>query len=164
MTDNGHGPDTGRLQAPRWIYAVLLASLMINMMFVGLVAGRMWAHSGWHEEHSHRRDGKGIGAFLHQLPESRRQVLRVTLEATRVEVRAMREEVRQLRQQARSVLSHDPFDSAAFTAAMARVNAARAKIGERVAKGMSDLAGQMTIDERKAFAAYEERRGPRGRR
>ena len=164
MTNDSHSPESGRRQAPRWIYGVLLASLMINMLFVGLAAGRMWAHGGWYGGHGHHRGGDGVTGFLHRLPEGRRQVLRVSLEATRTEVRAMREEVRQLRQQARSVLSRDPFDAAAFAAAMAQVNAARTKIGERIAKGMSDLAGQMTVDERKAFAAHEERRGRHGKR
>jgi hypothetical protein len=47
---------------------------------------------------------------------------------------------------------------------MVQVNAARAKLGEHMAKGMSDLAGLMTVDERKAFAAHEERQGRHGRR
>lgn len=164
MTNDSRSEDTGRSPASRWIYGALLASLMINMLFVGVAAGRMWAHGGWHGAHDHQRGGDGIVGFLQQLPEGRRQTLRSSMETTRTEVKAMREDVRKLRQQARKLLSADPFDTAAFSAAMAQVNAVRAKIGERIAKGMSDVAGQMTAEERKAFAVHEDTRGRHGRR
>lgn len=162
-TGDKTGAEAGQGLVPRWIYPALLASLMINMLFVGLVAGRMWAHGGPHASHEHRRGGEGFGGFLQKLPEGRREILRVPLESTRFEVKAMRDEVRRLRKQARELMSRDAYDAAALSATMAQVNAVRAKLGERVAKGMSDLVGQMTADERKAFAAYEERRARHGR-
>jgi hypothetical protein len=32
---------------PRWAVAVLLGSLMLNMVFVGAAAGRLWSHFGF---------------------------------------------------------------------------------------------------------------------
>lgn len=156
----GRGPGGGM---PRWAVAVLLGSLMLNMVFVGAAAGRLWSHYGfgWH---AHQREG-GMRAFLRALPDARRKELGKVLRYNRKAARAEREKVRSLRQVVRDAIVREPFDKAALEAALAEVNAARLGFRQRVALDLAQMVAQMTPEERKLFAEKGlRRRGRRGKR
>jgi uncharacterized membrane protein len=157
----GRGPGGGM---PRWAVAVLLGSLMLNMVFVGAAAGRLWSHYGfgWH---AHQREG-GMRAFLRALPDARREELgKVLRYYNREAARAEREKVRSLRQAVRDAIVREPFDKAALEAALAEVNAARLGFRQRVALDLGQMVAQMTPEERKLFAEKGlRRRGRRGKR
>jgi len=143
----GRGPGGGM---PRWAVAVLLGSLMLNMVFVGAAAGRLWSHYGfgWH---AHQREG-GMRAFLHALPDARREELGKVLRYNREAARAEREKVRSLRQAVRDAIVREPFDKAALEAALAELNAARLGFRQRVTSDLAQMVAQMTPEERKLFA------------
>lgn len=148
---------TGLRSAPRWVLLALLASLAVNMAVLGLAAGRFWAHR--HDAHGHfaKRDD-GIRAIMRDLPEERREVVRALRQKQRTEIAPLREEVGRARQEVREVMAREPMDKAALAAALERVNAARAKLGESAAAGLVAIVEQLTPAERKALAKREGRR------
>lgn len=153
-TDNANRGPGG---APRWVMVALLTSLMVNMVFVGVVAGRFWAQhhgSSWHSRHKN----SGMRAFLRDLPEARRTELGQMMRANREAARAERENIRTLRQAVREAIVREPFDKAALETALSQVNAARQSFRARVAVDFADMVAKMTPDERKAFAEKGLRR------
>lgn len=150
------GP-SGLRSTPRWLSLALLASLMVNMAFLGLTTGRIWAHrhdSRWHDT----RPDDGIRGLMRDLPEERREAIKSLRQKQRAEISPLREEVHRLRQEVREAMMREPMDKAALTAALARVNAARAKLAESAATGLVAIVEQLTPAERKVFAEREGRR------
>ena len=144
VTENGRS----RSGAPRWLWAVLLASLMINMVVVGVFAGRMWAHHG----HGGYRHEGGVQGFLKGLPEARQQELGALVKANREGLRAERTRIRALKQAVREAITREPFDRAALEAALTEVSVARQGLRARAASDLADLVARMTPQERQLFA------------
>lgn len=145
---------------PRWIMAVLLVSLMANMIVVGVATGRIWAHHGghgWFDRH-HRKHGEGKHDFLADVPDARRAELAELIRANRAAVREERKKVHELRRAVREVMLREPFDKAAVEAALGNVNAARQEMGARFATELANLLERMTPEERKAFVEKGLRR------
>ena len=46
MTDAGSSQSRIERRAPRWLLVVLFASLAVNLVIVGSVAGAVWRHRG----------------------------------------------------------------------------------------------------------------------
>lgn len=149
------------ITTPRWLFAVLLLSLMANMLFVGLAAGRMWAHSHGHGWQSHRR-GDRFGAFLNALPVARRQELDALLHPNRDAMRQGREELRRLRGEIQAAITKEPFDRSELEAAIARVGAFRQSLRDKATRELVEAVAKMTAEERKVFV--DKGFGPRGRR
>ena len=143
MTGTADEPRSGS----RLLKGALLVSLALNMLFIGVSVGRIWAHRHGDHERLH-----GISAVLSRLPADRRKELSQLLEQNRSEARALRGETHKLRREVRKLISQEPFDKAALIAALERVSAARAKLGETAAKGLAEVAERMTVEERKALA------------
>ncbi len=152
-------PDTAP-QAPapksrRWLFVGLGASLVVNMLLIGLFVGARLHHGG-------RHDFKGPHSeFMRSLPAERRNELRKDLEALRAGIHESRETSRALRAAAREVILKEPFDRAAVTAAVIAVGAAKMEAGRAAAERFVDLLSRMTVEERKTFLNLLDRR--RGR-
>ncbi len=149
--------------APRWVMFVLLASLMLNMVFVGVAAGRIWAHHNGHGWNSRHKDS-GMRGFLRELPEARRKELRDMMRANREAAREERQKVRAVRQAVREAIAREPFDRAALESALSQVNVARQSFRARVASDFVEMVVKMTPDERKMFAERGLKRDRGGRR
>lgn len=163
MTETNDTKSRGSSGTPRWVTIALLASLMVNMVFVGVAAGRMWVHhhgDGWYSRHK----GGGMRGFLRELPEARRSELRDVMRANRAAAREEREKVGALRQAVREAIAREPFDRAALERALSEVNAARQNFRGRIASDFVELVSKMTPEERKLFAEKGLRRDRGGRR
>lgn len=148
--------------APRWLIGVLIASQMVNMLVVGLAAGRMWVHRGSHGWHDHRR-GEGLRSFVASLPEARQATLKPYLDGSETAVKAARANVRAMRGKVRALLAAEPFDKAAFAAALGEATAARQALRARMSSDFAELVGALLPGERKALAERSQRRHGRHR-
>lgn len=165
MTDAGSGlPDPAPLQArrraPRWLLAALFASLALNLLVVGSVAGAMWRF---------RKPPPWAGSITPNLlgyastlaPERRKHLWALTSEE-RNHLRPFRREVRAARDETVKVLAAEPFDAAAFKAAQQHQAEAENRARQAVQDLYFKIAAGLTAEERSAFPHWREHRRPPG--
>jgi len=144
------------MRGGRSLQIALIASLMLNLLFVGVVAGRWWADF---RHHGHRG---GMSELYRGLPDDRRKKIEALAESTRAESRAQRDEVRRLRRAARDVMTKEPFDASEVRQALERVSEARAKLRATRTEHFIALMSELTPQERREF--LDSRRGRHGKR
>jgi len=136
----------------------LMASLALNVLIIGAVAGALLV-SRHHHWHGHGFKGAGLAGFARTLPPDRGDVIRQKLESNRATLAPLRKEEREARDAARSVLMTEPFDVEKFKAALER--AVDADVKEKRARMalFADTAASMTPEERRELHNwFEERR------
>jgi uncharacterized membrane protein len=140
-----------------WRTWALVASLGLNLVFVGLVAGALWKGPP-------PPPAPGIGQYARALPDPFRHDLGRAMRDSRPDWSGMREARRGRRAAFAAALTAEPFDPAAVAAML---DEDRRLTGELAARGSRLLVEQierMSPEERAAYAAAltEDRRG-RGR-
>ncbi|MEO8651205.1 MAG: periplasmic heavy metal sensor [Hyphomicrobiaceae bacterium] len=155
MSDQSAAPERAR-RTPRWLLAILVASLLLNGLIVGGVAARRWAfgpHMPW--------PGSSVNAhlvgFAVTLPGERRRVIWQSTEALRAEMRPVRKVMQQARDDVRAVLVADPFDPQRFEAAQKRLFDAEQETRRATLKLIQSIAVQLTPQERASFAEWEHK-------
>jgi uncharacterized membrane protein len=151
-SDNAAGrPSTGR-----GLRLALMASLALNVLFIGAVGGTLiWSrHSGWRP---HGRHG-GLMAFTQTLPPERGEALRRKIESQEMVLEPLREAERQARDAARSALMTEPFDIEKFKAALERAADADSKERKARLAVFAETAAVLTPDERRQLHLWFERR------
>ena len=156
MTEAGSSESRIVRRAPRWLLVVLFASLAVNLVIVGSVAGAVWRHRGppaW------------AGVVIPNLlgyastfaPERRKQIWELTREE-RGRMRPFRREVRTAREETSKALAAEPFDRQQFLAAQSK----QAEAENRARAAGQDLylkiAESLTPEERRAFATWRDHR------
>src|SRR5262245_31511957 len=123
-------------RTPRWLLVALFASLAVNLVIVGSVAGAVWRHRGPHA---------GAGVVIPNLlgyastfaPERRKQIWELTHEE-RSRMRPFRREVRAAREETIKALAAEPFDQQQFLAAQSKQaqaeNRARAAVQDQIGR------------------------------
>lgn len=146
--------DTQPRKRRNWLLVGFIASLMLNMLLIGVMVGGKFRHwpGGWD---GHRG---GPAAFMRGIPDERRKVLRETFDAGRKELRERREIVQRLRKDARETISKEPFDKAAAQAALAQVGAARSDLHARASERFIDFLSGLSADERRIFLSRHGKR------
>jgi uncharacterized membrane protein len=160
--------------APRWVLALLVGSLALNLLVLGLAAGAAW----------HVRFGQVAGggnllgnlvAYTQTLPDQRRRELARALPASLAsiyaregqrlpEVRALRQQLQAARREMMRQFAADPFDMATFRAAEAAAAKAESRLRETADGLAAELAQQLTAAERAKFLKSREMRRGRGPR
>ena len=139
-----------------WLRIGLMASLALNMLFIGAIAGKALRHGGpfgW------RHEGGLHGGILRHVEEPRRSELRRVLEGDRAEDERKRETVAKLRQGVRDLIVKDAFDAVAVESAVEGVMAARMQERQATVKRFIAALSRMTPDERRAFMSRRRWRG-----
>jgi uncharacterized membrane protein len=156
MTEAGSSKAPVVRRAPRWLLVVLFASLAVNLVIVGSVAGAVWRHRGppaW------------AGVVIPNLlgyastfpPERRRQIWELTRDE-RSRIRPFRREVRAAREETIKALVAEPFDRQRFLAAQAKQAEAENRARVAVQDLYLKIADNLTADERQAFAHWRDHR------
>jgi uncharacterized membrane protein len=160
MTDAGaHTPALGR-RRPRWLLWALFASLALNLVVVGLVAGAMWRF---------RAPPPWAGAVTPNLlgyastlsPDRRKQLWEATA-SERHSIRPFRRELRAARQETLKALIAEPFDRERFIAAQERHAQADRKARDAVQTLYLKIAEGLTPEERRQFPRWREHLRPPG--
>ena len=156
MTEAGSSKAPVVRRAPRWLLVVLFASLAVNLVIVGSVAGAVWRHRGppaW------------AGVVIPNLlgyastfpPERRRQIWELTRDE-RSRIRPFRREVRAAREETIKALTAEPFDRQQFLAAQTKQAEAENRARVAVQDLYLKIADNLTADERQAFAHWRDHR------
>lgn len=150
-------------RASRRTRYALIASLALNLLFVGTIGGSIWAfrhHAPWSMSgvNSHLR------GFTATLPVERRfAVWRATREERRA-LRPLRKEVRMARAEARQALQAQPFDKQKFAAAQMHVLDVEVVARRASHQLYIAVADALTPEERAAFARWRPPAGWRSKR
>jgi len=160
MTDTGIRAGKRAWQLPRWSLLLLIASLALNFIIVGLVAGSIW------RVRAHQPAIRGVTpnllGYAASLPQDRRDLIWQATAEQRQHIRPFRRDIRTAREEVMHAIAAEPFDGEKFAAAQARLadayNRARAAVQELDLK----IAVELTPQERSAFPAWREQRRPSG--
>ena len=147
-------------RAPRWLWLLLVVSLALNLLVVGSLAGFAWRHGGW--------GGGGHGFFfggrlLRELPEERRSEVKAILDRNRQAAEQSWKLAGEARQEAMRLFEAEPYDRAAFEAAITRMSEAELAVRSSVTAMMGEIGAKLTHDERQR-ALKSLKRGWLGRR
>lgn len=151
---------TAEPRPPRpWRRWLLLASLGLNLAFVGLVAGAVLrgppeALAG----------GPALWSYARALPEPFRDDLRAAMHASRQDWSGPRDRLRHQRAALAEALVAEPFDAARVADVLGQELALSSDLADRGTEMLLAQIARMTPDERAAYAAAlrRERRHDRG--
>lgn len=137
-----------------WSRALLL-SVAVNVLFLGLVIGTF----------ARPLPGKkvteyGLKSFSRSLPTDRAGLVSQMVEARRAAIREFRQAARQARLDATTVLVSDPYDKQRLAASLRKIDASESELRGLVSDIFLDTAEQLTLEERKALAAWWKARQP----
>ena len=152
--------ETAAAPRRRWMRWALIASLALNLLVVGAVAGSFlrgggaWAPGG---------RGTNIIGYVMSLPADRRQDLMKRSSTIRAEMRALRQQVRAANRDRLAAFTAEPFDRQRYIDAQSRQIEADRQIRLLTRDVVADTAASMTSDERRAFLRWRgPPRGPGG--
>ena len=121
------------------VLVALVVSVCLNVFVAGLIAGRATGVGPTPD----RPSGGGLERFMATVPAEARPVIRQALRENRGGLQGMVAEVRDARQDAAAIVAREPFDGAAFEAAMAAVRARsealQATVHGVIAEALADL-------------------------
>ncbi|NBC33134.1 MAG: periplasmic heavy metal sensor [Alphaproteobacteria bacterium] len=137
----------------RWRSVLLIVSLALNLFLVGILAGGRLAD--WRDHGSPGAAALGPGAvsqLLRELPASTRIEARRMFMDRRPEIRRHMRELRNARVEALRILRAEPFDQAAFAAAMATVRDRTLALQAAVQEVLIELSGRVDAETRARLA------------
>jgi uncharacterized membrane protein len=145
-------------RVPRWLLVALFASLAVNLVVVGLVAGALWRFRplGWPGA------APNLLGYASLLPPERRKELWDQTAAERSRMRPLRREVRMAREATIRALTAQPYDRQLFLNAQQHQVEAEAQARRAVQELYLKIADGLTPEERHAFAHWRERHRPPG--
>lgn len=149
VAENGRANARGRT---RWsARTALIASMMLNLLLLGALAGTVWA------TRSEQDTGKGrlgLLEFIERLPSDRRDAIRSFIDSERPRLRPLRQEVHQARAQVASILDADPLDKEKLAASMQRLNELEHAFHSAINGIFVEAAARMTAEERRHYQAW----------
>jgi uncharacterized membrane protein len=139
--------------AGRWSRWILLASLALNLFFVGAWAAFAWRHYAW-ERHGPWNPATRIERLAASLPARDGEKLRNEFRAHQGNVEAAITTYRQAQRRMREALRADPFNAEALRAAMAEARTARGKLDETLQDVIATAGAAMTPEGRRSLADW----------
>jgi uncharacterized membrane protein len=139
-------------QGASWnVRGALIASLMLNLLLLGVFAGTVWATRT--EEYA-GKGRLGLLEFIETLPADRRDAIRGFIDTQRPRLRPLRQEVQAERTQAAGVLDADPLDKDKLATAMQRLSEAEHAFHSAINGVFIEAAARMTTEERRTYQAW----------
>ncbi|WP_146586238.1 periplasmic heavy metal sensor [Puniceibacterium confluentis] len=135
----------------RWVKPVMIASLALNLAFVGAVVGYSLV-GGRHGREGHSAGRADAMPYMRALTDTDRHRLRDALRQDFRQYRGTRGQITEDYGAALAALRADPFDRASLSAVLDRQSARandRLQGGQRV---LADFVAAMSADERSAYA------------
>jgi uncharacterized membrane protein len=133
----------------------LLLSVAVNVLFLGLVIGTFLRPPP-----AKKITEYGLKSFSRSLPSDRARLVSQMVEARRAEIRQFRQAARQARLDATTVLVSDPYDKERLAASLRKIDASESELRGLVSDIFLGTAAQLTLEERKALAAWWKARQP----
>jgi uncharacterized membrane protein len=133
------------------VRGALIASLMLNLLMLGVFAGTVWATR---TEQDTGKGRLGLLEFIETLPADRRDAIRGFIDTERPRLRPLRQEVHQARAHAASVLDANPLDKDKLAAAMQRLSEQEHAFHSAINGIFIEAAARMTAEERRTYQAW----------
>lgn len=148
-----------KAKMPRWAKFTLIGSLALNLLVLGLIGGAaLKFHHGPGWKHGHMR-GMGFARhYFRGLPRERRKEIRSIIRKRRAELKPYWMKIREARKVMATAIGQDPFDKEKLQAALTALHKAEFASREASQVIMTDIAQQLTPQERKEFLEHFERR------
>jgi uncharacterized membrane protein len=154
-------PPKGR----RWLWAALIISLALNLLFIGVTAGAFLMGGRWAGPR-HRVMAAAMNEVVRTMPEERRKTAKEVLKRHRAQIRSLRRQAHKARRATIAAFRSDPFDEAAFKRAASELQTAELNVRKATSALALELGQYLTVDERRHFlrTLMQKRRSGRWRR
>ncbi len=140
------------------ITGVLLASLAINLIFVGGIAVRYFNLESFD---GGRPLPPNVGWIVRDLSDARRDELSPLLQQSFEQARPLRSEMFAAQGKVNQLMSAQPFDGAALAQAFAELREVNIRYQQLSHQQTSTILNELTEEERRIAMEFVERRGPR---
>ncbi len=144
---------------PRYLYPLLIASLAVNLLFVGSIAAAVLAPSRRGPPGRGPND-KGFLSFADRLPADRQESVRKEIVAAREAMKDLRASIRKSWLDANALLTAEPFDKAKFLAALMQLREVEDRYKTAIYNTVADTADMLTPEERKLLQKWRASRRP----
>jgi uncharacterized membrane protein len=134
---------------------VFLASLVLNLLLLGVIVGRVPSAL---ESGSPRQ--QRMEQALKNLPEPAQTRIREKFAQIRAAADPLREQMDRERAEALRLLSAEPFDEAAYDRQVSKIEDMRLQMFKRMAGAVKQAAKEFTPEERRMFAEVLRRPPP----
>lgn len=133
----------------------LIASLALNLLIVGAVAGTMYGFGKKHRGFGMGRgEDFGLMGLTHRLPDDRKKEIRKRLRDDREALRPFVDELRTARRAAADSLAAEPFDKTALDGAISAARDKERALREAAIAAFLTQAEQLTAAERRMLADW----------
>ena len=132
---------------------VFLASLVLNVLLVGMLLGRLPRDVGFGRQ-------QRMDQALKDLPEPTQTRLREKFKQMRASGDPLRDQIRVEREETLRILSADPFDEAAYDRHVSRIDDLQLQIFKRMGQVVKEIAKELPPEERRLFAQILRRPPP----
>jgi uncharacterized membrane protein len=134
---------------------VVVASVVLNVLLVGIILGNVFHHMG--------RGGpfKRDRALAAKLPPEKFKLFTEVMGGARSECKQIRKQIRETREQTLNILTASEFDEQSFQREVDKLHELRGQVTHRVAEATLVLAKQFSPEERRLLGEYLERSRPR---
>lgn len=145
-------------RTPRWLLVALFASLAVNLLIIGLVAGTAWRfrHAGpppfW--------GPPNLIGYAMSLDGDRKSSMRAATSSMRHALKPLRRELNVARNEVTAAVVAEPFDQARFDAAQARLVELENQARQQTLALYMQIAKSLTPDERRAYKKWRDHRRP----
>lgn len=136
----------GGVKRRRWIWIVLIASLALNLLFVGFMAGSWWRHGGPGERH--KIITGAVEKLMQDLPQAKKDHAAALLKRHRETIKPVRQQIREAKNAAKEALLTEPYDEEKVKAALLRFREIRALRHESQHRMLLDLLKELNLEER----------------
>ena len=133
----------------------LVASLAVNLLVLGAVAGSMYMFGRHPPRHGMGpAEDFGLMGLTRTLPEERRKELRKELREDRAELKPLVNDLRAARRDAADKLAAEPFDRAALERAIAAAAEKERTLRQSAVATFLGHADKLTLEERQKLAEW----------
>ena len=155
MTDATSAPASCRK-----LRLALMASLALNVLIIGLVAGTLCFSRLGPGHDGPGPKGSGLFGFAHTLPRERSDMIRQKLADSKPNMETLRQGIRDARLGVRTALIAEPFDQAKVNDALESVVQAEANEKRAKVAVLADTVSQLTPEERRQLHDWLEKKRP----
>jgi len=148
--------DTSPTQRRTWLPLALLASLAVNLFFIGLIGGKVFSEPDEAVKRAKATRGYSLHprVMMEALPEDRHDHIRAFYAEARKGRGAEWREINTIRREIDAALRADPFDMEALRSAQRREVEARAALRIKQNENVAAFLATLTEEERKIIADF----------
>ena len=132
---------------------VFLASLVLNVLLVGVLLGRLPSDVGFGRQ-------QRLEQALKDLPEPTQTRFREKFKQLRAAGDPLRDQIRVTREETLRILSADPFDEAAYDRHVSQIDDLQLQMFKKMGQVVKEIAKELPPEERRLFAQILRRPPP----